>query len=179
MMLRSFQVGLLFFLFSSLLFIAHSEKNEEKIVTKRSGYWTYYCKNFEKEKQCEIVRIISVEEYNETFLIIYKITKDINSKVKENLNITTPPANRVNIKKRLKVSFEDKTKFTRSFLKCEETGCLAVFKGNRMLKYSMKNFNELKIIFYGFEDEEPISLTLPIDGFTEALNNVNQQLESY
>ena len=48
-----------------------------------------------------------------------------------------------------------------------------------MLKYSMKNFNEIKVIFYGFEDEEPISLTLSMDGFTEALNNVNQQLESY
>ena len=43
----------------------------------------------------------------------------------------------------------------------------------------MKNFNEIKIIFYGFEDEEPISLTLPMDGFTQALDNINQQLKSF
>ena len=43
----------------------------------------------------------------------------------------------------------------------------------------MKNFNEIKITFYGFEDEEPISLTLPMDGFTEALNNINQQLKTF
>ena len=54
-----------------------------------------------------------------------------------------------------------------------------MFKGGKMLKYSLKNFNKIKITFYSFEDEEPISLTLPIDGFTEALNNVNQQLEFY
>ena len=91
----------------------------------------------------------------------------------------TPPSDRVNIKKRLKVIFDEKTKFTRSFLECEETGCLAVFKSNKMFKYSMKNFKEIKIIFYGFEDEEPISLTLPMDGFTEALDNIEQQLKSF
>ena len=178
MIFRRFQIGLLF-LFISSLFVIASETNEKQIETKRSGYWTYYCKNYEKERQCEIVRKINIEEQNETFLIIYKITKNVNSKVKESFNITTPPATRVNIKKRLKISFDDKTKFTRSFLKCEETGCLAVFKSSKILKYSMKNFNKMKITFYGFEDEEPISLTLPMDGFTQALDDTNQQLKSF
>ena len=176
MIFKSFQAGLLFLFFSSLFVIA-SETNEKQIETKRSGYWTYYCKNYEKERQCEIARKINIEEQNETFLIIYKVTKDINSKVKESFNITTPPVTRVNIKKRLKISFDDKTKFTRSFLECEETSCLVIFKNNKMLKYSMKNFNKIKITFYGIEDDEPISLTLPMDGFTEALNNIYQQLE--
>ena len=178
MIFRSFQTGLLF-LFISSLFVIASETNEKQIETKSSGYWTYYCKNYEKERQCEIARKINIEEHNETFLIIYKITKNENSKVKESFNITTPPATRVNIKKRLKISFDDKTKFTRSFLKCEETGCLAVFKSNRILKYSMKNFNKMKITFYGFEDEEPISFTLPMYGFTQALDNINQRLKSF
>ena len=178
MIFRSFQAVLLFFLFSSLYLIA-SESNEKQIETKRSGYWTYYCINFEKQRQCKIARKINIEEQNETFLIIYDVTKDIGSKVKESLNITTPPAPRVNIKKRLKISFDNKTKFTRSFLKCESDSCLVMFRSSKMLKYSLKNFNEIKITFYSSEDEEPISLTLPINGFTEALNNINQQLESY
>ena len=178
MVFRSFQTVILFLLLSSLFVIA-SETNEKQVETKRSGYWTYYCKNNEKGRQCEIARKINIEEQNDTFLIIYTITKDINSKVKESFNITTPPATRVNIKKRLKISFDDKTKFTRSFLECEETSCLAVFKGSKILKYSMKNFNEIKITFYGFEDEEPISLTLPMDGFTQALDDTNQQLKSF
>ena len=178
MVFRSFQTVLLLLLLSSLFVIA-SETNEKQIATKRSGYWTYYCKNYEKERQCKIVRKINIKEQNETFLIIYKIIKDINPKVKESLDIMTPPATRVNIKKRLKITFDDKTKFTRSFLECEETGCLAVFKGNRMLKYSMKNFNKIKIIFHGFEDEEPISLTLPMDGFTQALDDIDRQLKSF
>ena len=178
MTFKSFLTSLLLFLFSSVLVIA-SETNEKQIETKRSGYWTYYCKNYEKERQCEIARKINIEEQNETFLIIYKITKAINTKVKEILDITTPPANRVNIKKRLKITFDDKTKFTRSFLKCEKTSCLAVFKSNGMLKYSMKNFNEIKITFYGFEDEEPISFTLQMDGFTQALTDINQRLKSF
>ena len=178
MIFRRFPICLLF-LFISSLFVIASETNEKQIETKRSGYWTYYCKNNEKERHCEIARKINIEEHNETFLIIYKITKDINPKVKESFNITTPPATRVNIKKRLKISFDDKTKFTRSFLECEKTGCLAVFKSNRMLKYSLKNFNEIKIIFYGFEDEEPISLTLSMDGFIQALDDINQQLKSF
>ena len=179
MIFRSFLTSLLFILFSDSFLIA-SESNKKQIETKRSGYWTYYCKNSEKERQCEIARKINIEEQNETFLIIYKITKGINTKVKESLDITTPPATRVNIKKRLKISFDDKTKFTRSFLNCEETGCLTVFKINRMLKYSMKNFNKIKIIFYSFEDEEePISLTLSMDGFTQALDDINQQLQSF
>ena len=178
MIFRSFHISLLFFLFLSLILNA-SETNEKKIETKRSGYWTYYCNNFEEKRQCEIARKINIKEQNETFLIIYKIIKDINSKVKESLDITTPPETRVNIKKRLNISFDEMTKFTRSFSECEETGCLAVFKSNRMLKYSMKNFNEIKITFFGFEDEEPISLTLPMDGFTQALDNINQQLKSF
>ena len=178
MIFRSFQAVLLFFLFSSLFVIA-SESNQKKVKTERSGYWTYYCINFEKQRQCKIARKINIEEQNETFLIIYDVTKDISSKVKESLNITTPPAPRVNIKKRLKISFDNKTKFTRSFLKCESDSCLVMFRGSKMLKYSLKNFNKIKITFYSSEDEEPISFTLPIDGFTEALNNVNQQLESY
>ena len=178
MIFRRFQISLLF-LFISSLFVIASETNEKQIETQRSGYWTYYCKNYEKERQCEIARKINIKEYNETFLIIYKITKDINSKVKESFNITTPPDTSVNIKKRLKISFDDKTKFTRSFLECEKTGCLAVFKSNRMLKYSLKNFNKIKIIFYGFEDEEPISLTLLMDGFIQALDDINQQLKSF
>ena len=178
MIFRSFLAGLLFILFSDFCVIA-SETNEKQIETKRSGYWTYYCKNNGKERQCEIVRKINIEEQNDTFLIIYRITKDINSKIKENFNITTPPDTKVNTKKRLKISFDDKTQFTKSFLKCEETSCLAVFKSNKMLKYSIKNFNEIKIIFYGFENEEPISLTLPMDGFTQALDNINQQLKSF
>ena len=178
MISRSFQISLLFFFISSLFVIA-SETNEKQVETKRSGFWTYYCKNNEKGRKCEIARKINIEEQNDTFLIIYTITKDINSKVKESFNITTPPATRVNIKKRLKISFDNKTKFTRSFLECEETGCLAVFKSNRMLKYSIKNFNEIKIIFYGFEDEEPISFTLLMDGFTQALDDINQQLKSF
>ena len=178
MIFRTFQTGLLLFLFSSLFVIA-SETNEKQIETKRSGYWTYYCNNNEKERQCDIARKINIEEQNETFLIIYNVTKDINSKVKESLSISTPPAPRVNLKKRLKISFDNKTKFTRSFLKCESNSCLVIFNGGRMLKYSLKNFNKMKITFYVSEEEESISLTLPIDGFTEALDNVNQRLESF
>ena len=178
MIFRIFKAGILYLLFSGFLVIA-SETNQKQIETKRSGFWTYYCKNSEKERKCEIARKINIIEQNETFLIIYKITKDINPKVKESLDITTPPSTRINIKKRLKITFDEKTKFTRSFLKCEETGCLAVFKANRMLKYSMKNFNELKIIFYGFEDEEPISLTLAMDGFIQAFDDIHQQLKSF
>ena len=111
MIFRSFQIGLLFLLLSSMLVIP-SETNNKQVETKRSGYWTYYCINFEKQRQCKIARKINIEEQNETFLIIYNVTKDISSKVKESLNITTPPAPRVNIKKRLKISFDNKTKFT-------------------------------------------------------------------
>ena len=178
MMFKNFQIALLILLLSSLLVFA-TETGEKPMEIKRSDYWTYYCKNYEEQRLCEIARKINIEQQNETFLIIYKIAKDIKSKVKENLHILTPSSSRVNINKRLKISFDNKTKFTRSFLKCENTGCLAVFKSDRMLKYSMKNFSKMKITFYGFEDEEPISLTLPMDGFTRALDDIIQELESF
>ena len=178
MIFRSFLTGLLLILFSGLCVIA-SETNEKPIETKRSGPWTYYCKNYEEQRQCEIVRKINIEEQNETFLIVYKITKNINSKLKESLNIITPPASRVNIQGRLKISFDDKTKFTRSFLKCEETDCLAMFRSSRILKYSLKNFNKIKITFYVHENEQPISLTLSIDGFTQAFDDISQQLKVF
>ena len=179
-MFRSSQLGLLviFLLFSSLFAIS-SETNEKQIETKRSGFWTYYCKNYERTRQCEIARKINITQNNETFLIVYKVTKDINSKVKENLNILTPPAIIVNTKKRLKISFDDKTRFTRSFVECEETSCLAIFKSNKILKYSIKNFTKMKITFYSMEDEEPISLTLQMDGFIQALDDISQQLKSF
>ena len=177
-MSKVFIVGLWFFFFSSVVIIA-SETNKNQIETKRSGFWTYYCKNNVKQRQCEIARKINIEQQNETFLIIYKIAKNIKSQVNETLNIMTPPSSRVNVKKRLKVSFDDKTKFTRCFLECDETGCLVVFKSNKIFKYSMKNFGKMKITFYGFEDKEPLSLTLPMDGFNQALDDITQQLKSF
>ena len=152
---------------------------KKKTEIERSGYWTYYCKNHEEIRQCEIARKINIEQQNETFLIVYKITKDKNGKIKENFNIVTPPAPRVDINKRLKISFDNKTKFTRSFMECENDGCLVIFKGSRMLKYSIKNFNKMKITFYISGDKEPTSLTLSIDGFIQALNVINQKLEAY
>ena len=178
MMFKNFQIALLILLLSSLLVFA-TETGEKPMEIKRSDYWTYYCKNYEEQRLCEIARKINIEQQNETFLIAYKITKDRNGKVKESFNIVTPPAPRVDINKRLKISFDNKTKFTRSFIECESDGCLVIFKGNRMLKYSLKNFNKMNITFYVSEEEEPISLTLPMDGFAEALNNINQQLEYY
>ena len=43
----------------------------------------------------------------------------------------------------------------------------------------MKNFKEIKITFYLVEDDEPTSLTLPIDGFTQALKDIKDQLELF
>ena len=97
MIFRNLQTSLLLLLFSCMFVIA-SETNEKQIETKRSGYWTYYCKDYEKERQCEIVRKINIKQQNETFLIVYKITKNLNAKVKESLHIKTPLAPRVNIK---------------------------------------------------------------------------------
>ncbi len=175
---KGFQAGLFFLLLSNFFVIA-SETDTKQIITERSGYWTYYCKNYEQQRQCEIARKVKIEEQNETFLIVYKIIKNINSKVTENLNILTPPAERINTKKRLKISFDDKTKFTRSFLKCEDTDCLAVFKSNRILKYSMENFNKMKITFYISGDNESTSLTLPMDGFSKALKDIKEQLKLF
>ena len=180
MIFKNLQAALLFcILLFSKGFVIASETNKKQIETERSGYWTYYCINQDEQRQCNIARKINIKEKNETFLITYSVTKNINSKIKENLNINTPPASRINIEKRLKISFDDKTKFTRSFLKCESDSCLAIFKGDKMLKYSLKNFEKIKISFYVPNEEEPISLTLPIDGFVEALNNINQRLEIY
>ena len=145
-LIRIFSIGLSFFLASNLFTLA-TEKNEKPIKTELSGYWTYYCKNYDQQRHCEIARKIDIKDKNETFLIVYKITKD--------------------------------TKFTRPFLKCENFSCLAVFKGNLIFKYSLKNYKKMKITFYVNENEEPISLTLEMNGFGEALNIVNQQLEFY
>ena len=178
MMFKNFQIALLILLLSSLLVFA-TETGEKPMEIKRSDYWTYYCKNYEEQRLCEIARKINIEQQNETFLIAYKITKDRNGKVKESFNIVTPPAPRVDINKRLKISFDNKTKFTRSFIECESDGCLVIFKGSRMLKYSMKNSNKMKIIFYISGDKVPTSLTLSIDGFVQALNNISQKLKAY
>ena len=111
MIFRIFKAGIFYFLFSGVLVIA-SETNQKQIETKRSGFWTYYCKNSEKERKCEIARKINIIEQNETFLIIYRITKDASSNFRENLNILVPP--RANTKKNLKLSFDEKTKFSKS-----------------------------------------------------------------
>ena len=178
MYLKHFLTFLLLLFFLNL-FVTDSKTSEKKTETERSGYWTYYCENHEEIRQCDIARKINIEQQNETFLIAYKITKDRNGKVKESFNIVTPPAPRVDINKRLKISFDNKTKFTRSFIECESDGCLVIFKGSRMLKYSMKNSNKMKIIFYISGDKVPTSLTLSIDGFVQALNNISQKLKAY
>ena len=71
MVVKSFQAGLLLLLLSTLFVIA-SETNEKQVETERSGYWTYYCINYEEKRECNIARKINIEEQNETFLIIYQ-----------------------------------------------------------------------------------------------------------
>ena len=174
MILKSFLTGFLVLFLANTFVIA-----SEEIKTERSGYWTYYCINYDDKKQCKIARKINIEEQNETFFIVYNINKNKNSKVKENLSITTPPTPRIDMEKRLKITFDDKTKFTKSFSECKDSGCLVTFKGGKMLKYSLMNFKEIKIIFYFSEDEKSTSLTLAIDGFIEAINNINKQLNTF
>ena len=154
-----------------------SETIEKPIETKQSGYWTYYCEDLEERKHCEIAQKIIVEKQNLSFLIIYKITKDKNSTIKKNFNVITPLG--VNLNKRLKISFDDKTKFTKSFLKCEAFGCITVFDINIALKHSLENYENMKITFYDFKNEEPNSLEMPINGFIEALSVIEQQLKSF
>ena len=49
-----------------------------------------------------------------------------------------------------------------------------------MLNYSLTNFDAIRISFYSLGEEgEQISLTLPMEGFVEALKDVNEQLESF
>ena len=64
-------------------------------------------------------------------------------------------------------------------MKCESDSCLVMFGGGKMLKYSLKNFDKMEISFYVSNEEEPTSLTLPTDGFGEAIDNIDQQLESF
>ena len=178
MVFKSFLTWFLVLFLANTLVIA-SEENKKEVKTERSGYWTYYCINHDDEKHCKIARKINIEEQNEIFLIVYNVNKNKNSKVKENLSITTPPTPRIDMEKRLKITFDDKTKFTKSFSECKDSGCLVTFKGGKMLKYSLMNFKEIKIIFYFSEDEKSTSLTLPIDGFIEAINNINKQLNTF
>ena len=175
MLIRNFYLKLLLLLILSVPVIS-SETDKKEVETKRSGFWTYYCIDSNDKKECKIARKINIEEKNETFLIMYNVTKKNNSKPEENLSITTPPTPKINIKKRLNIGFDNKTKFTRSFSKCEDTGCLAIFKSYKMLKYSLINFNKIKITFYFTGDKDSTSLTLALDGFSEALKNINQQL---
>lgn len=155
-------------------FVFSSQASEKKIEAERSGHWSYYCIKEKGMQQCEIARKIKIDEQNETFLIVYRITKDASSNLQENLNIIVP--SRANTKKSLQLTFDEKTKFSKSFLKCIEQGCLAVFKGGMTLKYSLKNFSKMKITFYVLDDAEPISITLQTEGFKEAINVVSQRL---
>ena len=173
-MIRMLIACLIFFMFEEI-FASNSLASEKKMEPERSGYWSYYCIKEKNTQQCEVVRKIRIDEQNETFLIIYRITKDANSNFQENLNILVP--SRANIKKRLRLSFDEKTKFSKSFLKCIDEGCIAVFKGGVTLKYSLKNFNKMKIAFHVSNDVEPISLTLPTEGFKEALDVISLRLD--
>ena len=158
-------------------FVVGSETIEKAIETKQSGYWTHYCEDLKERRHCEIAQKIIIEKQNLSFLIIYKITKDKNSTIKKNFNVITPLG--VNLNKRLKISFDDKTKFTKSFLKCEAFGCITVFDISIALKHSLENYENMKITFYDFKNEEPNSLEMPINGFIEALSVIEQQLKSF
>ena len=156
------------------IFLYSSLADEKTIEAERSGYWSYYCVKEKGMQQCEIARKIKIDKKNETFLIIYRITKDASSNFRENLNILVPP--RANTKKNLKLSFDEKTKISKSYSKCIDEGCVVVFKGGLTLKYSLKNFKKMKIAFYFLDDVEPTSLTLPTEGFKDALEVISQRL---
>ena len=68
-------------------FVFSSQASEKKIEAERSGHWSYYCIKEKGMQQCEIARKIKIDEQNETFLIVYRITKDASSNLQENLNI--------------------------------------------------------------------------------------------
>ena len=85
-------------------FVFSSQASEKKIEAERSGHWSYYCIKEKGMQQCEIARKIKIDKQNETFLIIYRITKDASSNLQENLNITVP--SRANTKKSLQLTFD-------------------------------------------------------------------------
>ena len=122
-------------------------------------------------------QLVKTIMYNTNDPDFYKIAKNKNSNIKENFNVITPLG--VNLDKRLKLTFDDKTKFTKPFFKCESFGCIAVFDVGIALKHSLENYENMKITFYDFKNEEPNSLEMPVSGFIEAFNAIEQQLKSF
>ena len=149
--------------------------SEKKIEAERLGHWSYYCINEKGIEQCEIARKIKIDDQNENFLIIYRLAKSNSSTLQESLNIIVPP--RADKTKNLKLTFDDKTKFSKKFLKCMDHGCLVVFKSGLTLNYSLKNFDKMNILFHATNETEPVSLTLDIGRFEDVYRIINDRLD--
>ena len=156
-------------------FFAHSD--EAKGEEKKSGYWNYYCDDLGQLKHCEIAQKIEIEEKKLSFLIVFKKSKQKNSTIKENLSIITPLG--VNLKKNLKINFDKKTKYSQSFNKCEDYGCLVIFEKRLGMEYSLTNSNTMEISFHINGVQEPVVLKLPIVGFDQALKDITKELDKY
>lgn len=166
--------------FISIIFIFmgfFTDTHETQAQEKQSGHWSYYCDDLEQRRHCEIAQKIQIEEKNLSFLIVFKKSKEKNSEIKENLYIITPLG--VNLKKSLKINFNKKTKYTQSFNKCEDYGCLVIFDKRLGMEYSLTNYNNMEISFYIDSVKEPVALKLPISGFAEALQKINEELNKY
>ena len=100
-----------------------------------------------------------------------------NSTIKENLSIITPLG--VNLKKNLKINFDKKTKYSQSFNKCEDYGCLVIFEKRLGMEYSLTNSNTMEISFHINGVQEPVVLKLPIVGFDQALKDITKELDKY
>ena len=167
-----------------LSLITNSANSQEDADIKQFDDWQLVCAKIENVENCEVNQVITVEESDLQFKIVYQIL--IDEKTKKNFDvfsIITPLG--VNLTEQAALIFPNsEEQINVSFIKCEVFGCILTMTDLSentkdkeifsLVKKRLSNSDEFTLGFGAFYPE-PMLIKSSLKGFNKSLNALKKK----
>ena len=164
----------IYILLSILFFLNLNAEEKTKIKSEKFDNWFLECREINNNNNCELVQLLTINETNIQFKLLYSIFKNRDNKIKEVFTIITPLG--VNLLESPKIRFDKGKQFNSKFIKCEVFGCIISISNNSNNKknnqisdeifQSLKKSENLEIGIQ-IQNSRPFQITTSLKGFKE------------
>ena len=167
---------------SILLFTNSYSEEKPKVTSDKYGDWFLECRTVNKIENCELNQLLSLNNTNIRFNLLYSVFKNQENKIREVFTIVTPLG--VNLSVSPALRFDDGKQYNFRYIKCEAFGCVISLTNNTNNKENNNLFDEfikklikskeLEIAVQGFE-EKPFIVKTSLKGFSKGLTQLQKK----
>lgn len=157
-------------------------EEKPKVSSEKYGDWFLECRTVNKVENCELNQLLSLNNTNIRFNLLYSVFKNQENKIREVFTIVTPLG--VNLSVSPALRFDSGKQYNFRYIKCEAFGCVISLTNNTTNKENNDLFDEfikklikskeLEIAVQGFE-EKPFIVKTSLKGFSKGLTQLQKK----